>query len=200
MKDRLFLDTKNYLVLEIALKLKVVYFCRWHQVESLTGLHPVDHQLSNTSENAGSSSSDSADEDEEIPPVTISLNFWYKAAPLPDQLEYPLTAQQRVSVMRNVEKMLASALGGTDEVGTVKRFYMYTFHAQVLVPGPTFCEVMQKKLPNYEKFEPVKGLLSHQQTSLICKLFDWQALSYFGLVLASRSKKLAPESRSGQWA
>ena len=69
------------------------------------------------------SSVDESDNDnysnDEVPPVTISLNFWYRGAPLPEQLEHPLTGQQRVSVMRNVEKLLASALGSADEVSNL---------------------------------------------------------------------------------
>lgn len=93
----------------------------WHQIESLTSLNPTDQQLPNTSDTDGASTSSSSSQNDDVPPVTISLNFWYKSAPLPNQLQYPLTAQQRVAVMRNVEKMLAKALGDADEVGKLLR-------------------------------------------------------------------------------
>uniref|UniRef100_H2ZFW9 JmjC domain-containing protein n=2 Tax=Ciona savignyi TaxID=51511 RepID=H2ZFW9_CIOSA len=67
-----------------------------------------------------------------LPPVTVSVNFWYKGSALPDKIEYPLTPQQRVSVMRNVEKMLAAALDDPDKVGGLLRSIVegrYTDHA-----------------------------------------------------------------------
>ncbi|CAK8684185.1 hypoxia-inducible factor 1-alpha inhibitor-like [Clavelina lepadiformis] len=83
----------------------------WHQVESLKSLSPIDHKLRDFSTTTSSGSSG------DIPPVTVSVNFWYRAAPLPATVKFPISAQQRVSVMRNIEKLLASALGSADEVG-----------------------------------------------------------------------------------
>ncbi|XP_041364031.1 hypoxia-inducible factor 1-alpha inhibitor-like [Gigantopelta aegis] len=58
----------------------------WHQVESLPGLGN-----------------------------TLSVNFWYKAGPV-EKIVYPLTSQQKVSMMRNIEKMITDALNNTAEV------------------------------------------------------------------------------------
>ncbi|XP_007897656.1 hypoxia-inducible factor 1-alpha inhibitor [Callorhinchus milii] len=49
--------------------------------------------------------------------VTITVNFWYKGAPTPKRIEYPLKAHQKVAIMRNIEKMLGEALGEPHEVG-----------------------------------------------------------------------------------
>ncbi|XP_054655274.1 hypoxia-inducible factor 1-alpha inhibitor [Dunckerocampus dactyliophorus] len=49
--------------------------------------------------------------------VTITVNFWYKGAPTPKRIEYPLRAHQKVAIMRNIEKMLGEALGDPREVG-----------------------------------------------------------------------------------
>uniref|UniRef100_A0A8C2GT83 Hypoxia-inducible factor 1-alpha inhibitor n=1 Tax=Cyprinus carpio TaxID=7962 RepID=A0A8C2GT83_CYPCA len=49
--------------------------------------------------------------------VTITVNFWYKGAPTPKRIEYPLKAHQKVAIMRNIEKMLGEALGDPHEVG-----------------------------------------------------------------------------------
>ncbi|XP_013890051.1 hypoxia-inducible factor 1-alpha inhibitor [Austrofundulus limnaeus] len=49
--------------------------------------------------------------------VTITVNFWYKGAPTPKRIEYPLRAHQKVAIMRNIEKMLGEALGDPQEVG-----------------------------------------------------------------------------------
>uniref|UniRef100_A0A7N6ADB0 Hypoxia-inducible factor 1-alpha inhibitor n=1 Tax=Anabas testudineus TaxID=64144 RepID=A0A7N6ADB0_ANATE len=49
--------------------------------------------------------------------VTITVNFWYKGAPTPKRIEYPLRAHQKVAIMRNIEKMLGEALGDPHEVG-----------------------------------------------------------------------------------
>ena len=91
-------------------------FCRWHQIESLTSLSPTDQQLPSTDDGESASTSSLSGKITDVPPVTISLNFWYKAAMLPNQSRHPLTGQQRVAVMRNVEKMLAKVLGNSDEV------------------------------------------------------------------------------------
>ena len=44
------------------------------------------------------------------------MNFWYKGAPTPKRIEYPLKAHQKVAIMRNIEKMLGEALGNPQEV------------------------------------------------------------------------------------
>ncbi|MGH0117297.1 UNVERIFIED_CONTAM: hypothetical protein FKN15_013820 [Acipenser sinensis] len=49
--------------------------------------------------------------------ITITVNFWYKGAPTPKRIEYPLKAHQKVAIMRNIEKMLGEALGEPQEVG-----------------------------------------------------------------------------------
>ncbi|XP_061421441.1 hypoxia-inducible factor 1-alpha inhibitor [Lethenteron reissneri] len=49
--------------------------------------------------------------------ITISVNFWYKAAPAPKKIDYPLKAFQKVAITRNIEKMLGEALGDPHEVG-----------------------------------------------------------------------------------
>ncbi|XP_071496649.1 hypoxia-inducible factor 1-alpha inhibitor-like [Diadema antillarum] len=49
--------------------------------------------------------------------VTISVTFWFKAGATPKQVEYPLTAQQKVSITRNIEKMLGEVLKDPNEVG-----------------------------------------------------------------------------------
>lgn len=49
--------------------------------------------------------------------ITITVNFWYKGAPTPKRIEYPLKAHQKVAIMRNIEKMLGEALGNPQEVG-----------------------------------------------------------------------------------
>ncbi|KAJ8973765.1 hypothetical protein NQ317_017567 [Molorchus minor] len=50
---------------------------------------------------------------------TITVNFWYKAGPT--SLEYPLKQHQKVSIMRNVEKMLLEVLQDPKEVGPLLR-------------------------------------------------------------------------------
>lgn len=54
-------------------------------------------------------------------PVTISVNFWYKAPPVSPRLERPLIPHQRVAVMRNIEKMLNEVLGDPRDVGDLLR-------------------------------------------------------------------------------
>ncbi|CAG5129036.1 unnamed protein product [Candidula unifasciata] len=63
----------------------------WHQVESLPGYGE-----------------------------TISITFWYKAAPTM-KVVYPLTAGQKVAIMRNIEKMIAEALNDNTEMPTFMR-------------------------------------------------------------------------------
>nr|CAB3252828.1 hypoxia-inducible factor 1-alpha inhibitor [Phallusia mammillata] len=89
----------------------------WHQIESLASAEPYDHGF--TDDAASSCGSDTSDED--IPPVTVSVNFWYRSSPLPQQIEYPISAQQRVSVMRNIEKMVGAVMGSPDEVANLLR-------------------------------------------------------------------------------
>ncbi|XP_030766191.1 hypoxia-inducible factor 1-alpha inhibitor-like [Sitophilus oryzae] len=50
---------------------------------------------------------------------TISVNFWYKVGPT--SLEYPLKDHQKVSITRNVEKMLLEVLQDPKEVGPLLR-------------------------------------------------------------------------------
>lgn len=40
----------------------------------------------------------------------------FQAGPTPSQITHPLTAQQKVAVMRNIERMLGEALGDHREV------------------------------------------------------------------------------------
>ncbi|KAI0215867.1 Hypoxia-inducible factor 1-alpha inhibitor [Lamellibrachia satsuma] len=47
--------------------------------------------------------------------MTTSITFWYMAAPT-GKIEYPLTSQQKMAMMRNIEKMVTEALGDHDEV------------------------------------------------------------------------------------
>ena len=42
--------------------------------------------------------------------------FCFQAGPTPSQINYPLTAQQKVAVMRNIERMLGEALGDHRQV------------------------------------------------------------------------------------
>ncbi|XP_018672432.3 hypoxia-inducible factor 1-alpha inhibitor [Ciona intestinalis] len=89
----------------------------WHQIESLSSDNAMDISRPHSSQDSASID----DVMEGIPPVTISVNFWYRGSPLPEVIEYPLSPQQRVSVMRNVEKMLAAALGDAEKVGELLR-------------------------------------------------------------------------------
>ncbi|KAL3284043.1 hypothetical protein HHI36_018213 [Cryptolaemus montrouzieri] len=50
---------------------------------------------------------------------TITINFWYKAGPT--TIEYPLKDHQKVSIMRNIEKMLLEVLQDPREVGPLLR-------------------------------------------------------------------------------
>ncbi|XP_014677092.1 PREDICTED: hypoxia-inducible factor 1-alpha inhibitor-like [Priapulus caudatus] len=47
--------------------------------------------------------------------VTVSVNFWYKGGTV-DKIEYPLSIQQKVAIMRNIEKMLLEALHDPDQM------------------------------------------------------------------------------------
>lgn len=48
--------------------------------------------------------------------MTISVNFWYKSAPT-EKVVYPLKPQQKVAMMRNIEKMICDVLVNVEEVG-----------------------------------------------------------------------------------
>lgn len=50
---------------------------------------------------------------------TITVNFWYKGGPT--NLQYPLQDHQKVSIMRNVEKMLLEVLQDPQEIGPLLR-------------------------------------------------------------------------------
>ncbi|XP_066250308.1 hypoxia-inducible factor 1-alpha inhibitor-like [Euwallacea similis] len=50
---------------------------------------------------------------------TVSVNFWYKGGPT--SLEYPLKDYQKISITRNVEKMLLEVLQDPREVGPLLR-------------------------------------------------------------------------------
>jgi hypoxia-inducible factor 1-alpha inhibitor (HIF hydroxylase) len=50
---------------------------------------------------------------------TVTVNFWYKGGPT--TLEYPLKDHQKVSITRNVEKMLIEVLQDPKEVGPLLR-------------------------------------------------------------------------------
>ncbi|XP_074647580.1 hypoxia-inducible factor 1-alpha inhibitor-like [Tubulanus polymorphus] len=58
----------------------------WHDIESLTESGP-----------------------------TVSINFWYKAGTV-STVEYPLKPEQKVAMMRNIEKMVTEALNDKAEV------------------------------------------------------------------------------------
>ena len=46
----------------------------------------------------------------------VLLIDFLQAGPTPSQINYPLTAQQKVAVMRNIERMLGEALGDHHQV------------------------------------------------------------------------------------
>lgn len=52
---------------------------------------------------------------------TMSITFWYLAGPQPTKIEYPLLPVHKVSMTRNIEKMLGTALGDPREVGPFLR-------------------------------------------------------------------------------
>ena len=47
--------------------------------------------------------------------VTISVTFWHKTSPV-GKVEFPLKWHHKLTIMRNVEKMVSEAIGDTDEV------------------------------------------------------------------------------------
>ncbi|EEC15193.1 hypoxia-inducible factor 1, alpha subunit inhibitor, putative [Ixodes scapularis] len=51
---------------------------------------------------------------------TVSVNFWYKAAPV-DKVIYPRMGHQKMAIMRNIEKVLVEALRDVNEVGPLLR-------------------------------------------------------------------------------
>lgn len=52
--------------------------------------------------------------------TTTSITFWYKSAPT-GNIEYPLKPQQKVAMMRNIEKMITEALNNHEEVAPFMR-------------------------------------------------------------------------------
>ncbi|XP_020616633.1 hypoxia-inducible factor 1-alpha inhibitor-like [Orbicella faveolata] len=65
--------------------------------------------------------------------ITTSVNFWYKAGPTPSHINYPLTAQQKVAVMRNIERMLGEALGDHRQVNLLSTMCVWC-HSLALWP------------------------------------------------------------------
>jgi hypoxia-inducible factor 1-alpha inhibitor (HIF hydroxylase) len=54
---------------------------------------------------------------ESLQNITISVNFWFLARSLAgDEITYPLSAEQKNAIMRNIEKMVATAIVNTDEL------------------------------------------------------------------------------------
>ena len=54
--------------------------------------------------------------------LTVSVNFWYMSPPaVADDIHFPLTAAQKISMMRNIEQMLHTALGSAGEVRDLLR-------------------------------------------------------------------------------
>lgn len=51
---------------------------------------------------------------------TMSINFWYKSGAV-GKIDYPLRPEQKVAILRNVEKMLVEALQNPEEVGPLLR-------------------------------------------------------------------------------
>ncbi|ESO87419.1 hypothetical protein LOTGIDRAFT_220114 [Lottia gigantea] len=47
--------------------------------------------------------------------MTVSVNFWYKSG-TEEKIVYPLKPQQKVAMMRNIEKMVTSAINNHEEV------------------------------------------------------------------------------------
>ncbi|XP_013385380.1 hypoxia-inducible factor 1-alpha inhibitor-like [Lingula anatina] len=47
--------------------------------------------------------------------ITTSITFWYKSGPT-GKIEYPLKPQQKMAMMRNIEKMITEALNSSEEV------------------------------------------------------------------------------------
>ncbi|KJE91396.1 hypoxia-inducible factor 1 [Capsaspora owczarzaki ATCC 30864] len=48
---------------------------------------------------------------------SVSVNFWYLVGP--PEIAHPLTYQQKISVMRNIEKMLGEALGDPTQLSSL---------------------------------------------------------------------------------
>ncbi|KAK6169076.1 hypothetical protein SNE40_020197 [Patella caerulea] len=52
--------------------------------------------------------------------MTFSVNFWYKSGS-DEKISYPLKPQQKVAMMRNIEKMVTSAINNHEEVPHLMR-------------------------------------------------------------------------------
>jgi len=50
---------------------------------------------------------------------STAINFWHKAGSNDTQIEYPLKSRQKVSIIRNVEKMLLEALQDQEELSNL---------------------------------------------------------------------------------
>ena len=48
--------------------------------------------------------------------LTSAFFLFLQAGPTPSQINYPLSPQQKVAVMRNIERMLGEALGDHNQV------------------------------------------------------------------------------------
>ena len=54
---------------------------------------------------------------ESLEKITISVNFWFLARSLAgNEIKYPLSAEQKNAIMRNIEKMVATAIANTGEL------------------------------------------------------------------------------------
>ncbi|EGD72167.1 hypothetical protein PTSG_00189 [Salpingoeca rosetta] len=54
--------------------------------------------------------------------LSVSVNFWYMSPPaIAEDIRFPLTASQKVAMMRNIEQMLLTALGSAGEVSDFLR-------------------------------------------------------------------------------
>lgn len=51
---------------------------------------------------------------------TVSITFWFRARPT-GQITYPLRDDQKMAIIRNIEKMLVEALKEPEEVGPMLR-------------------------------------------------------------------------------
>lgn len=50
----------------------------------------------------------------------------FQAGPTPSHIKYPLTAQQKVAVMRNIERMLGEALGDHRQVHVLTTVWKFS--------------------------------------------------------------------------
>ena len=54
---------------------------------------------------------------ESMKEITISVNFWFVARKLEgDEIKYPLKPEQKNAIMRNIERMITTAIVNTDEL------------------------------------------------------------------------------------